>query len=132
MARPLHSKRHSAEGPALPVPARETGPFRFRLIAHSIACAVALILATGLATAGTTLAMNAPPLPLVNTAAFVFLLAATVVSGSIVVAFWRHLLIGLAPPQVRTHRASRRPWRAPPPRPLAPGRQRPARPMRNI
>ena len=131
MARPWPRRRHPrSPAPAAirghePKPSR-AGRSRIRLVAHILSGAVALTLATGLATAGTTLAMNASPLPLVNTAAFVFLFAATVVSGAIVVAFWHHLLVGLAPPEAKPARA--RPPRRPPP----PVRQRPARPLRDI
>jgi len=82
-----------------------------------LAGCVALVMAAGLAAAGISVALNASPLPLVNTAAFVFLLASTVVSSHIVYAFWHHLLGDLGPKETKTMLAHR---------------QRPARPLRDI
>lgn len=95
----------------------KAGRLRMVQAAGLLAGLVGVVLATGLATAGTTLALNLSPLPLIKPAAFVFLAAATVVSASIVFAFWHHLLSGLAPAETR---------------PATIKRQRPARPLRDI
>lgn len=113
--RPRISSPTSAAKPGIP----GANPGRFRMVrtAGLLAGLVAVVLATGLATAGTTQTMDPSPLPLINTAAFVFLTAATVVSGTMVFAFWRHLLSGLAPAETR---------------PATIKGQRPTRPLRDI
>ncbi len=97
--------------------AAETGVLRKIPVAALLAGLFALVLATGFAAAGISMALNASPLPLVNTAAFVFLIASTVVSSHIVYAFWCHLRGELNPVEIK---------------PVPVERLRPPRPLRDI